>query len=80
MEITVYQYIMKNYTKNTPFSNPSNFDFGRNFPKICEKFPFGAAREGRKGGENGVFRGVFRVKMQFYFTVYQQDSKKNAEK
>jgi len=46
MEITVYQYLTKNYTKNTPFSNPSKFDFGRNFPKICENFRRGGALEG----------------------------------
>ena len=57
MEITEYQYVIKNYTKNTSFSSPSKFDFGRNFPKICENFPLRGAGEGRKRGKKGVFRG-----------------------
>jgi len=74
METTEYQYFTKNYTKNTPFIKPSEFDFCRNFPKICENFPSGGVGEGRKRGKKGLFGGVFRVKMQFYFTEYQQDN------
>ena len=48
---------MKNYTEITLFPEPSKFDFGRNFPKICEishDFHCENLRKKRKSAEKAV--------------------------
>ena len=48
MYIAQNQYITQNYTKNRSLQRLSRFDFGRNFPKICEILPGRKPDKGKK--------------------------------
>ena len=55
---TINQYVIKNYTKNEAIRRLLKFDFGRNFPKICEIFRSGVLKNAQKT----VFLGKKSVK------------------
>ena len=71
---------MRKLHKKPCFPMGSKFDFYDRIPKICEIFPLHHPRQGRKRGKNGLFRGVFSIKMHFYFTDTQQVEEKMRKK
>ena len=80
---TINQYVIKNYTKIEAVWRLLKFDFGRNFPKICEIFRSRVLKNGKKTcfwGKKSVKKSEKRNFISLVINILQRKCRKSKKK